>query len=128
MADRASRILVSMPEDASQWGLVELQGQIETRDQVPFKGMHIGDLHFNSKGVPSLIVGHHLLTGKVQNLEKPFAILRKYSNHHPHHSTSQVGNNQNDSEYLVLALVTKKILFNNRPKPIITKSGIKRKI
>ena len=127
-------IVLRMPSDPSQWGLIELQGQIETRNQVPLNGMHIGDLHFNSKGVPSLIVGHHLLTGKVQNLDKPFAILRKTD------TNSQNDSALNDStlhvdagvheiqdiEYQVVALITKKILFSNRPKPIITKTGIKK--
>ena len=39
--------------------------------------MHVGDLYFNSEGVASLIIGHHLLTGKVVDLEKPFAVLQR---------------------------------------------------
>ena len=129
-AEAYPRIVVSMPVDTNQWGLVELQGQIETRDQVPFNDMHIGDLHFNSNGVPSLIVGHHLLTGKIQSMEKPFAILKKrYTNQDTNSNKSalQVHNNDiHDTEYEIVALITKKIIFNNRPKPIITKTGIKK--
>ena len=32
-----------------EWGLVELQGQLETRDGAPFDGMHMGDLHFDAQ-------------------------------------------------------------------------------
>ena len=32
-----------------EWGLVELQGQLETRDRAPFDGMHMGDLHFDAQ-------------------------------------------------------------------------------
>ena len=91
--------LCSNPKD---WKIVELQGQLETRDSVPLNSMHIGrplliflpacgsqnctiantsffagDLYFNSEGIASLIVGHHLLTGKIVDLEKPFAVLQK---------------------------------------------------
>jgi len=123
-------IVVKMPSDPNQWGLIELQGQIETRDQVSLNGMHIGDLHFNGKGVPKLIVGHHLLTGKVQKLEKPFAILKKMDSNNFSDSTSLANANGEhevrDIEYQIIALITKKILFSNRPKPIITKTGIKK--
>lgn len=39
--------------------------------------LHAGDLYFNSEGVASLIIGHHLLTGRVVDLEKPFAVLQR---------------------------------------------------
>ena len=127
------------------WGLVELQGQLETRDQAPFDDMHIGDLHFDLRGTPSLVVGHHLLTGKVIELEKPFAILRKRSAAGDGKGCSELdvmegeGNAADTAdvewgtrmgldsatkactEYEVVALITKKIIFKNRPKPIITK-------
>ena len=133
------QMLVQMPGGVADWGLVELQGLLETRDQVPLDNMHIGDLHFNSKGVPSLIVGHHLLTGKVVDLDKPYAILKRKVVLDDSRVNGDTGMEvdcdvelKSDdtvgscSEYEVVALITKKILFKNRPKPIITKSAIKR--
>lgn len=100
---------------------MELQGELETRDEAACDGMHIGDLHFDSKGTPNLIIGHHLLTGKVVALEKPFAVLNK---HKPttNDDTSINGSTQAGTEYEVVALLTQKIVFKNRPKPIITRS------
>ena len=140
-----SQMLVSMPGGVDEWGLIELQGQIETRDQISFSGMHVGDLHFSSKGVPSLIVGHHLLTGKITSLEKPYAILKKTANpaegaerdssgegmdwdehKEEHTSTTNTVSSCTSTNYKVVALITKKILFSNRPKPIITKTSIKK--
>ena len=115
------QLLVQMSAGGCEWGMVELQGQLETRDQVPFDNMHIGDLHFDNRGTPSLIVGHHLLTGKILELEKPFAVLRKKcSGTHGMESGTGMGL-QSTGEYEVVALITKKIIFKNRPKPIITK-------
>jgi chromosome transmission fidelity protein 8 len=121
------QLFVRMPGGGREWGMVELQGQLETRDQVPFNSMHIGDLHFDSRGTPSLIVGHHLLTGKIMTLDKPFAVLRKKSKAissdewemgmEPQPTAVAGGT----TEYEVVALITKKIIFKNRPKPIITK-------
>ena len=127
------QLLVRMCSGGAEWGLVEVQGQLETRDQVPFDNMHIGDLHFDSRGTPSLIVGHHLLTGKVLPLEKPFAVLRK-KRVSPKFGDSEQGEMETEivtgmssigagvkTEYEVVALITTKIIFKNRPKPIITK-------
>ena len=112
------------PEGVDEWGLVELQGELETRDQVPFDSMHIGDLHFDQKGTPQMIIGHHLLSGKIEKLEKPFAVLKKNLTVQDSGSESMV---EDDSEiqcteYVVVAMVTRKIIFKNRPKPIITKT------
>lgn len=124
------QLLVRMCSGGAEWGLVELQGQLETRDQVPFNNMHIGDLHFDSRGTPSLIVGHHLLTGKVMQLEKPFAVLRKKTMATDEAEAAgggmkvELGTGMGAgtrTEYEVVALITKKIIFKNRPKPIITK-------
>lgn len=135
------QVLISMPGSVDQWGLIELQGQVETRDQISFNDMHIGDLHFNTKGVPSLIVGHHLLTGKIVDLEKPYAILKKRTRTANSESDSNNGTKDsemdeekcitaaaasNTTEYEVVALITKRILFSNRPKPIITKTVTKK--
>lgn len=137
------QLLVRLGGSGGEWGLVELQGQLETRDQAPFDNMHIGDLHFDSKGSPNLVVGHHLLTGKVMELEKPFAVLKKRSvpimqprddSEHEEINTEQSEMEprtgmglqaefgaKTKTEYEVVALITKKVIFKNRPKPIITK-------
>ena len=41
------QILLRLSEKTGEWGLVELQGQLETRHQVPLDNMHVGDLHFD---------------------------------------------------------------------------------
>ena len=43
------QILLRMSDRPEDWGLVELQGQLETRHQAPFDNMHIGDLHFDAQ-------------------------------------------------------------------------------
>lgn len=115
------------PEGVDEWGIIELQGELETRDQVPFDSMHIGDLYFNKKGIPQMIIGHHLLTGKVEKLDKPYAVLKKHTSELESDSMDwdQTDSEQLESrstEYMVVAMVTRKILFKNRPKPIITKT------
>lgn len=133
------QMVVQMP-DVAEWGMVELQGELETRDEVPLDGMHIGDLHFTNKGIPTLIVGHHILTGKVITLDKPYAVLRKKMqgaldggeegmelNSEGMEPDSEMGQRVGSHpEYEVVALISKKIIFKNRPKPIITKTAVKR--
>ena len=43
------QLVFRLADSPGEWGLVELQGQLETRHQVPFDGMHLGDLHFDAQ-------------------------------------------------------------------------------
>lgn len=104
------QLVVKLSPDSREWGLVELQGQLETREGSGFQGLHVGDLHFLSCDTASMIVGHHLLSGKVVTLDKPLAVLRKC-----------VDDEESGApEYRIIAFITKKVIFKNRPKPIVS--------
>lgn len=102
------QIVVRLTNSPFKWGIVELQGVLETHQGHSFNGLHIGDLYLDTnKGtIANMIIGHHLLTGKVITLEEPLAVLLK--------SSSSM------TEYDITAIITQKIVFKNRPKPIIS--------
>lgn len=147
-----------------------MQGDLEIRgNAVNMAGQFIGDLHYNVHGQPVtirypkngsfvgsvttfhflqiLIIGHHILHGKEQRLEKPFAVLQKLAksnldgtlndiepnddcestaNRTVLDSTVAVEHKTNTAtEYTVRAIVQKRLVFKARPKPLIANVGKK---
>lgn len=93
-----------------EWAIIELQGDLKSHSDSKFEGQLIGDLHFTKTGTPVLIIGHHLLFGKEVKFEKPLALLEK----------KQTA--ESCTEYTVRSIITKKILFKTRPKPIVAQA------
>ena len=90
---------------------------------------------------PTLLIGHHLLEGKVAAIPKPMAIMRR-TNPATRASTSgtgemdveetqleesmdvdgSTGGEQAPPQWTIQGLVRKKIIFSKRPMPIITRA------
>nr|CAD7399509.1 unnamed protein product [Timema cristinae] len=115
LESKTTSLVLAIPDGSgiNHWGLVELQGDLQSRSKNCLYDQFIGDLHYSKEGVPMLIIGHHILHGKEVTLEKPFVVMQRVQ--HSEDTFSQPG----QSEYIVKAIVKKKLLFKTRPKPII---------
>ncbi|KAF9491758.1 hypothetical protein BDN71DRAFT_1452466 [Pleurotus eryngii] len=130
--------------------LIELQGALEVETTKPRErdGKVVGRLTIDEvTSKPKLMIGHHLLEGKIATLPKPLAVLHRAN---PPHGTSSDGadcdQNLNsgaidagqmgagfetdaetartgDNQWEIIAVVKKKILFSNRPMPIVKLRG-----
>ncbi|RDB26118.1 Chromosome transmission fidelity protein 8 [Hypsizygus marmoreus] len=126
--------------------LIELQGSLEVECNHPSErdGKFIGKLTIDeSTNKPTLLIGHHLLEGKIANLPKPLAVLHRSSP-----AAAKVGNgnaaeeDEHDDmdddmadvadtraqetvsirttvEWDVVAVVKRKIVFSKRPMPVV---------
>ena len=123
----------------NDWAIIEMQGDLESRvGDVQLEGKFVGDLHYTKTDhTPVLIIGHHILYGKVVTLDKPLVIMEKSQKQsklskEDSEALNQLENGDNamdmdndDNEgstetiYNVRSIIRKKLLFKSRPKPII---------
>ncbi|XP_063607214.1 chromosome transmission fidelity protein 8 homolog [Penaeus indicus] len=117
---------IARKEGTPEWIILELQGDLESRTNEEMASKFIGDLHFTKEGTPILIIGHHIMYGKIQDLDKPYALMhkKKLSTGIEQMDVDDTESQETASstagvEYLIQAVIRKKILFKSRPKPII---------
>ena len=120
------RVKSASEDGPAETFMIEMQGEVESRNKEQLEGKFIGDLHYNKDGTPIMIIGHHILYGKVVELEKPLVTLEKVQV-----SKEVFAGDNNDelmdvdehleskTEYRVKSITYKKIMFKTRPKPII---------
>lgn len=90
---------------SKEWAMVELQGEIVRKDGDPNSGgYNLGSFSRSKTGNLLLTIGYHQLEGSEQKLKKPFAIIQK-----------------EESAFKVVGFITKKYLFKQRPRALISK-------
>jgi len=111
--------------------IIEMQGDLESRNKEHLEGKFIGDLHYTKDGTPIMIIGHHILYGKAVVLDKPLVTLEKLQVPKDGSDSLISGKNDDDemmdldaeletkTEYRVQSIIRKKLVFKTRPKPII---------
>lgn len=85
---------------------------MKSQSETTLEGQFVGDLHFTKTGTPTLIIGHHLMYGKMMTIDPPFALLEKKTDPGLNTTNTTV-------EYVVAAIIKRKIIFKTRPKPIV---------
>ncbi|KAI9059075.1 hypothetical protein FKP32DRAFT_1580677 [Trametes sanguinea] len=126
----------ALPPQLVQFGtdelvLVELQGALEVEGSKD--GQLVGKLRVDSATKkPTLLIGHHLLEGKLVNLSKPLAVMhRREPASSPDAPTTEddpMSLDREDSQrpaesdarrWDIVAVVKRKMVFSKRPMPIV---------
>ena len=88
------------------------------------------DKHTSQKK-PTLMIGHHLLEGKLVNLPKPLAVLQRKDDDPGADSAMDVdestaGSLTGSTSWDIITVVKRKMVFVKRPMPIVGKpsSGV----
>ncbi len=121
------QVVVERAGDSSppEVALIEFQGDLKTTDgQNNLDSRVLGQLYYAaSDGTPIMTIGHHILHGKVQPLPKPFLLMR------PERAvaTADGGAGEEKVVYKVYGVAKKKVIFKNRPKPIISPDDVAKK-
>ncbi|KAI0666076.1 Ctf8-domain-containing protein [Trametes maxima] len=112
--------------------LVELQGALEVEGSKD--SQLVGKLRVDPETKkPTLLIGHHLLEGKLMNLPKPLAVLHRKDHGSPSSEDAMVVDND-DPEYErpkleatkswdIVAVVKRKMVFSKRPMPMVGKTS-----
>ncbi|KAI0820692.1 Ctf8-domain-containing protein [Trametes gibbosa] len=108
--------------------LIEMQGLLEVDGNKD--GQLVGKLRVDpATKKPTLLIGHHLLEGKLVNLSKPLAVLHRNS-HDPSEKETRNSLSVQDTQetqpcgtasWDMVAIVKRKMVFSKRPMPMVGK-------
>ncbi|KAL1395737.1 hypothetical protein pipiens_011024 [Culex pipiens pipiens] len=87
--------------DIEEWCIVELQGDLEVRGDRMMDGQFIGDLLYNKYGQPILIIGHHILQGRCQKIDKPLLVMEKCSTRGKQQQQRRTQDDDEDNETML---------------------------
>ncbi|OCH84087.1 hypothetical protein OBBRIDRAFT_742189 [Obba rivulosa] len=113
----------TFPPQLAQFGtdelvLIDLQGFLDVEGDK--QGQAIGKLRVDDGTKPTLLIGHHLLEGKLVNLPKPLAVMRRASVTDAEDMTGHGSPERSAStSWNIVAVVKRKMVFSTRPMPMV---------
>ncbi|KAI0655350.1 Ctf8-domain-containing protein [Cubamyces menziesii] len=120
-----------LPPQLVQFGtdelvLIELQGALDVEGNKD--GQLVGKLRIDpATKKPTLLIGHHLLEGKLVTLPKPLGVLHRREPGQMEPSASmdvddrEQSSNGSATSWDIVAVVKRKMVFSKRPMPIVGK-------
>lgn len=106
-----------LDNDIPKWVAIELHGNLKSYSEEINHVKKIGEIYFKQNNDVILQIGKYILEGKEVQMKKPLALLKKKVLH----GSNANGGADSNREYIVEAIIEKKISFCNRPKPIVVK-------
>ncbi|KZT28073.1 hypothetical protein NEOLEDRAFT_1059330 [Neolentinus lepideus HHB14362 ss-1] len=108
--------------------LIELQGTLVVEGDS--FGQHVGKLKLEGDNAkPTLLIGHHLLEGKIVTLQKPLAVLHRAGSRSRQDDAEEMDVEESkQTSYEMIGLVRRKIVFATRPMPVVSPAAVKQAI
>jgi len=110
--DAAMLIKITDPSSNGppEWILLDLQGKLfPGAEGGDFSGLLLGHLRSEDKRLV-LHLGNHNISGTFKDLSKPLHVVER----------KEVGDGMGAEEYIVKCIVKRKLVFTDRPQPVIS--------
>ncbi|KAJ5068038.1 hypothetical protein M0811_12624 [Anaeramoeba ignava] len=99
------KLLIQFSKEVNEWFLIEFQGEIQSKDE-KLSMKKLGELKISQEGNPTIQIGNHLINGNFIKFKKPLIVTKKIKE-------------EENTKYEIIAIIRNKILFDQRPKPIL---------
>lgn len=104
-----------------EYMILELQGRVESTEDAAklLDGQTLGRMQWHADGTAQLIIGGHALSGKLDTLRTPFAVLHRTQPSQPSAADAGCSEAAPPAPFEIVGVVRRRLAFLKRPHAIL---------